>query len=129
MTFTTLLDTVALLLLYGLGAFAALFVLFMVWFALGRDGWRREILRALAQGPGYGLNLHDRIRDARSDGSEMSQGVLYPLLREMEAQGLVRSQSQPGTAERGGLPRRWYTLTDAGRKAAGPPPAQIDRRP
>jgi PadR family transcriptional regulator PadR len=43
-----------------------------------------------------------------------SQGTLYPLLSRLRRQGLVETSWRESEA---GPPRRYYRLTDAGRKA------------
>ena len=46
------------------------------------------------------------------------QGSVYPALRELEQEGLVKSYEGEALAERGGRPRRYYRLTAEGRRAA-----------
>ena len=41
----------------------------------------------------------------------MKQGALYPVLRSMESNGLLRSEVQPSTSA---PPRRYYTVTAGG---------------
>jgi transcriptional regulator, PadR family len=42
----------------------------------------------------------------------MKQGTLYPVLRSLSAAGLLNSYVEPSVS---GPPRRYYTITDAGR--------------
>jgi PadR family transcriptional regulator PadR len=44
----------------------------------------------------------------------VSRGALYTTLDRLEAKGLVRWKIGPGTRERGGLPRRCYTVSARG---------------
>jgi PadR family transcriptional regulator len=70
------------------------------------------LLLALLQGPGYGLDLIERVR-ARSHGRlGLRQGAVYPALRSLEARRLVRSWTvnPPGR----GRPRAYYELTPPG---------------
>jgi PadR family transcriptional regulator PadR len=46
----------------------------------------------------------------------LKQGVLYPVLRAMSANGLLSSRVVPSYA---GPPRRYYRITDLGRTALG----------
>jgi PadR family transcriptional regulator PadR len=44
----------------------------------------------------------------------VSRGALYTTLDRLEDKGLLRWKAVPGGDERGGLPRRLYTVTPAG---------------
>ncbi len=57
----------------------------------------------------YGYSL---IKDLADNGLEIDQGTLYPLLRRLESQGLLRSAWRV-EADR---PRRYYVLSDEGRQ-------------
>jgi PadR family transcriptional regulator, regulatory protein PadR len=57
----------------------------------------------------YGYSL---ISALKSKGLEIDQGTLYPLLRRLEAQGLLQSAWRI-EADR---PRRYYKLSDEGRQ-------------
>jgi len=79
---------------------------------------KSALLQALISGEGYGLELIERIR-ARTEGKvALLQGRVYPALRELEIDGLVKSYETEPLAERGGRPRRYYRLTAEGRRAA-----------
>lgn len=99
---------------------------------LSRDSQRENaelvILSLLeAQGPLYGYAISKEVA-ARSDQLlRMTPGVLYPLLRELEAEGLIagnveevrsdrREDQEPGEAAASGRKRKWYRLTAKGRK-------------
>jgi PadR family transcriptional regulator, regulatory protein PadR len=56
----------------------------------------------------YGYSLIKRLSEG---GLEIDQGTLYPLLRRLESQGLLRSDWRI-EADR---PRRYYVLSDEGR--------------
>jgi DNA-binding PadR family transcriptional regulator len=70
------------------------------------------ILAALSQldQAKYGYSL---INDLAERGMEIDQGTLYPLLRRLEAQGLLESSWNT----EGSRPRRYYALSAAGRAA------------
>lgn len=70
------------------------------------------ILACLSQldRPGYGYELQQRLAEL---GMEIEQGTLYPMLRRLQEQGLL---AQEWSVE-GARPRKYYTLTEAGRQA------------
>jgi PadR family transcriptional regulator PadR len=80
---------------------------------------RAALLQALCSGPGFGLELIDRV-EQRTDGRvKLGQGSIYPALRAMEREGLLESyECAEASAERGGRPRRYYRLTAEGQRAA-----------
>lgn len=57
----------------------------------------------------YGYSLLKNLSDL---GLEVDQGTLYPLLRRLEAQGLLESVWKIEEAR----PRRYYVISAAGRK-------------
>jgi PadR family transcriptional regulator PadR len=70
------------------------------------------LLIELLRGPGFGLDLIERIQ-ARSGGRiRLRQGVVYPLLRDLNRRKLVRRWNivTPGS----GRPRTYYDLTAKG---------------
>ena len=76
---------------------------------------RAAILLALSR-PGYGLQIIDRIRDQTGGRVRLRLGSVYPALRDLERQRLVRSWEIPGV--KGGRRRRYYELTLKGVAAA-----------
>ncbi len=79
---------------------------------------RTAVLLALVRGRGFGLELIERVRERTNGAVKLGQGSVYPLLRQLEDEGLLRSFEAEPTPERGGRPRRYYELTGQGRKAA-----------
>lgn len=69
------------------------------------------VLAALSQlrAPRYGYELRQALADR---GMSIEEGTLYPLLRRLEAQGLLASEWKVD----GGSPRRYYALTSDGKK-------------
>ena len=57
----------------------------------------------------YGYSLLKQLSDL---GLEVDQGTLYPLLRRLEAQGLLESVWKLGEAR----PRRYYVISAEGKK-------------
>jgi DNA-binding PadR family transcriptional regulator len=79
-----------------------------------RGNVRFAILAVLQEGPMHGYQVIQEL-ESRTDGRwRPSAGSVYPTLQLLEDEGLVTSQEVEG--------RRTYTLTDAGRKAAGDTP-------
>jgi Predicted transcriptional regulators len=64
------------------------------------------VLSRLAE-PGYGYQL---VRDLADGGVPVEANTLYPLLRRLEEQGLLRSDWNM----REGKPRKYYQRTEAG---------------
>ncbi|WP_437329998.1 PadR family transcriptional regulator [Sorangium sp. So ce381] len=79
---------------------------------------KAALLQALVRGPGYGLDLIDRIKRQTDSKLLLGQGSVYPALRELERDGLVESFQSDPLPERGGRPRRYYRLTALGATAA-----------
>lgn len=71
-------------------------------------------LALIAEGPRYGYELSRALAEA---GVVAGSGSVYPLLARLQADGLVTSVWQPPPADGGGLPRKYYALTEAGDSA------------
>ena len=69
------------------------------------------MLQAVARGHAYGFDL--------MDATGLPSGTVYPLLRRLEARGLVRSRWERAAAAHGeGRPRRrYYEVTALGESA------------
>ena len=69
------------------------------------------VLATLSQlrAPRYGYGLRQALAD---QGMPIEEGTLYPLLRRLEAQGLLKSEWKIED----GPPRRYYSLNAEGRK-------------
>jgi PadR family transcriptional regulator PadR len=76
------------------------------------------LLQALMDGDSYGLELIERVRTATDGRIVLLQGRVYPVLRDLEEQGLVSSYDAEPSSSRGGRPRRYYRLTAEGRRVA-----------
>lgn len=66
--------------------------------------------------PLYGYEIAKRIQAGLDEGVPVKQGTLYPVLRSMEAGGLLTSRVEPSVS---GPPRKYYSITDMGRIALG----------
>ena len=78
---------------------------------------RRGILAVVAlsqlEEEQYGYALLKKISD---QGFDIDQGTLYPLLRRLESQGLLKSDWRIVDEAR---PRRYYVISSQGREALG----------
>lgn len=79
---------------------------------------KAALLQALISGPGYGLDLIERVKTQTKGKIELGQGSVYPALRDLEREGLLESYEGEPVPERGGRPRRYYKLNATGAKAA-----------
>lgn len=70
------------------------------------------VLSVLASGPKYGYLLQQDLRDASRGLVDVQAGTLYPLLHRLETDKLIRCKWDDSTCRK----RKWYELTDAGRK-------------
>jgi PadR family transcriptional regulator PadR len=61
----------------------------------------------------YGYQIAKEL-EGYGEGLPVKQGTLYPVLRSLEAGGLLSSEVEPSVA---GPPRRYYSVTEAGRQA------------
>ena len=65
-----------------------------------------------AEEPMYGYQIAKHL-DTGSEEVPVKQGALYPVLRSLEAGGLLASEVEPSVS---GPPRRYYRITEAGRE-------------
>ena len=66
------------------------------------------VLALLSGADAYGYEIASRL----ARGIEMGEGTIYPLMRRMQADGLVDTYLVESSA---GPPRKYYRLTTAGR--------------
>jgi PadR family transcriptional regulator PadR len=64
--------------------------------------------------PRYGYQIAKNIEASSNGATLIKQGALYPVLRSLEASGLLESQVEPSVS---GPPRRYYSITESGLKA------------
>ncbi len=60
----------------------------------------------------YGYQIAKRLQQAADGNPPVKQGALYPVLRQLSANGLLASRIVPSYA---GPPRRYYRITETGR--------------
>jgi PadR family transcriptional regulator PadR len=74
---------------------------------------RTLILSLLTEGAMYGYQIAREL-ERRSEGYfEMSEGLMYPTLHQMEREGLLEAEWQTPTGKRR---RKYYTITPKGRR-------------
>ena len=61
----------------------------------------------------YGYQIAKRLQHLADGSSPVKQGALYPVLRQLSANGLLASRIVPSYS---GPPRRYYRITDNGRR-------------
>src|SRR5690606_9973033 len=79
---------------------------------LRRGALGLAVLSQLGQ-PEYDYSLKQQLA---ARGMDIPEGTLYPLLRRLEAQGLLESEWRVVDEAR---PRRYYTISPQGRQALG----------
>ncbi|HEX8821078.1 MAG TPA: PadR family transcriptional regulator [Archangium sp.] len=73
---------------------------------------------SLISGRGFGLEIIQRVRERTEGKILLNEGSVYPALKALERDGLLRSYDGEPMPERGGRPRRYYELTGEGRRVA-----------
>ena len=77
-----------------------------------RTDTRALVLATLAEGPRHGYGIARAIRELSSEVLKLGEGQLYPVLHDLEEQGLVTAEWE---MQEGDPPRRVYALTEKGR--------------
>ena len=72
------------------------------------------LLKLLEQEDMYGYQMIEELKRRSDDTFHLKAGSLYPLLHGLEEKGYVEAYEREATA---GKPRRYYHLTDHGKKA------------
>lgn len=73
---------------------------------------RAALLQVLLEGPGYGLELADRVFARTNGGILIRQGSLYPALQQFTDKGLVSASERPAPTT--AHSRTYYKLTKKG---------------
>ena len=73
------------------------------------------ILSILIRWPTHGYRIAKIINDMIGPYAKMSNGRLYPLLSQMEVQGLIEAVKEDRQNEKGGRNQQSYSITDEGR--------------
>jgi PadR family transcriptional regulator len=69
------------------------------------------ILATLADEPGHGYVILQRLKDRSAGAFDLAEGTIYPALHRLERDGLLKSS----WSSEGGRRRRVYRITRAGR--------------
>ena len=79
-----------------------------------------QVLLVLAEAPSYGYAIMKAVRDQTDGRLTPEIGSLYRVLSRLMSRGLVAEQPPPADAPANhrGLPRKYYTLTPPGARAA-----------
>ena len=72
------------------------------------------ILSIVSRGETYGYAIIGEIRDVSGGAIEWTDGMLYPVLRRLESQGLLISEWRVAES---GKKRRYYRIKESGRQA------------
>ena len=80
---------------------------------------RLALLSLLEEGPAHGYELMKRLEERSGGMYKASAGTVYPVLQQLEDEGLVRSREDEG--------KRVYELTDQGREELEEHAEQIAR--
>ncbi len=74
---------------------------------------RPLILAILSGGEDYGYSIIQKVHKYSDGNLEWTDGMLYPVLQRMEMDGHISSTWRLNEGPR---PRRYYTITDGGRR-------------
>ena len=72
------------------------------------------ILSILREGESYGYAIIQRVRDVSDGQMQWTDGMLYPVLHRLEAQGAITSRWK--IAAENGRRRKYYSIKNKGRK-------------
>lgn len=64
------------------------------------------------------MEIIERVRERSNGQILLNEGSVYPALKALEREGLLRSFDGEPMPERGGRPRRYYELTGEGWRIA-----------
>ena len=71
------------------------------------------VLKTLARGPAHGYGITCHILAASNEQLRVEEGSLYPALRRLESEGLIKAEWKASENNRRA---RYYSLTRAGQK-------------
>jgi transcriptional regulator len=77
-----------------------------------RGGLTTSILQNLSRGPNHGYRIAQDIKQKSKGVLDFKEGALYPAMHSLESKGWISSQ----TREENGRIRRYYEITEKGRK-------------
>ncbi|MFZ2874026.1 MAG: PadR family transcriptional regulator [Phycisphaerales bacterium] len=85
------------------------------------DSAQLVVLSLLAEGASYGYQLTKDAATRSSGTLRLTPGVLYPMLKSLETEGLITSsweeiKAQGSAEDETGRRRKWYRISPKGRK-------------
>lgn len=83
-----------------------------------------HLLLALQEGERHGYAVKKRVEELSGGVVKMGPGTLYTTIQRAEEQGLIRESSERPPEHEDQSQRRYYELTDLGRRALA---AEVDR--
>jgi DNA-binding PadR family transcriptional regulator len=72
------------------------------------------VLSILAQGESYGYEIIQKVRELSAEELRWTDGMLYPVLHRLEAEGLIVGEWKQAET---GRERKYYRLSSHGRKS------------
>jgi len=78
------------------------------------------ILEALRHEPSHGYRIAQQIKERSRGVLDFKEGTLYPALHKLENEGMVKSYASVEE----GRPRRYYRITESGRRVLSKDRAQ-----
>jgi PadR family transcriptional regulator, regulatory protein PadR len=107
-----------------LGEFEVI-VLLAVLHCAGTDTLLHGAGTGTGTGPGTGVEIRDEIE--RRSGRKVGRGAVYVTLDRLDEKGLLTSRFGASSPERGGHPRRFFSVTAAGLRAVKQSLATLER--
>lgn len=74
------------------------------------------VMKMLTNKNMYGYEIIQELDRESSGTFSLKEGTLYPVLYRLEDENFISSYWEEGTGKRG-VPRKYYSLTEAGRQA------------
>lgn len=73
------------------------------------------VLKLLKSEPKYGYQIIQEMKEKSEEIFQLKDGTLYPILYRLEEDGMVASQWSGAEGKQ--VPRKYYIITESGRKA------------
>ena len=86
-----------------------------------------ELLLSIADAPKHGYAIMKEISESTDGRVELSAGTLYGLIRRLGDRGLIRESQERPPRHWDDQRRRYYELTDLGRRVVGAELLRLER--
>jgi PadR family transcriptional regulator, regulatory protein PadR len=83
------------------------------------------LLTIIEHGEMYGLEIIEEANERTNGYFEFKEGSVYPALHRLTVQGFVTAAFKP--SPRGGMPSRYYTITEQGQKTLRQKQQEFDK--